>query len=379
MTGSRSEYGILYEVMKAIKNEVKLELITLASGMHLLKSFGNTIEYIEKDGFTVDEIIDMASETDDSNTEMARSIAKGIGGMVRAFQKHKPDIVLVLGDRTEALAGAIASSYMNIPVAHIHGGDNAKAGLDEMTRGAITKLSHIHFPATKKSAARIKKMGEAPWRIHMTGSPAIDYLKKQKVPEKEALFRKYGFDTSKPVILVVQHPVTTETKEATEQIRKTLEALKELALQTILIYPNADAGGRSMIEIIKSYEPSMPCLKTFQSISHSDYLGFLKYAGAVVGNSSSGIIEAPFFKTPAVNIGIRQDGRERGINVIDVPIHKKEAILSAIKKALGNAFIKKLKQCKSPYGDGNASQRIVKVLSLIPLDKKLLQKRMMEE
>lgn len=378
VTGSRSEYGILYEVMKEIQKNEKLELAVIASGMHLLTGFGKTVEYIEKDGFRVDAIVGMTSETDDSPSAMAQSIAKGIKGMVEAFQRIRPTAVIVLGDRTEALAAAIAATYMNIPVAHIHGGDNAKAGFDEMTRGAITKFSHIHFPATKKSADRIKKMGEAEWRINMVGSPAIDYLKTHTLPEKKELFKQYGLDEKKPVILVVQHPVTTESEKAEEQMEATLQALKTVDAQIVLIYPNADAGGRRMIETIKEYELEFPKLKTFQSIAHMDYLAFIKYARVMVGNSSSGIIEAPFFKTPVVNIGIRQEGRERAINVLDVN-HDATEIVNAIKQAQSHAFQKEVKKCRNPYGNGTASKQIAQILATIEFSKKLLQKRMMEE
>ncbi|MFA5049553.1 MAG: UDP-N-acetylglucosamine 2-epimerase [Candidatus Micrarchaeia archaeon] len=378
ITGSRSEYGILYELIKQIRSDKDLKLSLVVSGMHLLNNFGNTLNFIKKDGFSIDYLVPMEHKTKDLNAGMALSVSSGITGFVKAFLIIKPDCVVVLGDRTEALSAAIAASFMNIPVAHIHGGDNARAGLDEMSRGAITKFSHIHFPATKKSARRIERLGEAKWRIFQVGSPAIDYLMNYKYFDKTKLFEKYGLTPSKPLILVVQHPVTTENELAANQISETLNALAELGQQTILIYPNSDAGGQTMIKVIKKRLPKMPFVKAFMSLPHSEYLSFMKYASVMVGNSSSGIIEAPFFQLPAVNIGLRQEGRERATNIIDVH-HKKEEILKGIYTALGKKFRAKLSKCTSPYGDGHASERIIRILKKIDLTKKMLQKKMMEE
>lgn len=378
VTGSRSEYGILRRLIKQIKEEKKFELMIVVTGMHLLSMFGKTIDIIKKDGFRSYHVIPMQCEKDDSEAGMAISISKGIEGMVKVFKKEMPDIVLVLGDRTEALAGSIAASYMNIPVAHIHGGDNARAGLDDLARGAITKLSHIHFPATKKSMERILKMGEAKWRVFLVGSPAIDQIRSERVIGKKEVYEKLEIPQDKEIILVVQHSVSTAPDDAALQIKETLEALRENKEQIILIYPNSDAGGRRMIDVIKQYEKKMPNLKTFKNLDRTDYLSLMKRAQVLVGNSSSGIIDTPSFKLPVVNIGIRQEGRERACNIIDVP-HKRKGISRAIKKAMSKKFKEKMKRCKSPYGDGRASERIVKVLREIELGKKLLQKRMMEE
>lgn len=378
VTGSRSEFGILCELMQRIKEDSELELYVAVSGMHLLSEFGNTIDYIKKDGFEISCVVDMESNMGDSKGAMALSVSKGITGFVKAFSENKPEIVVVLGDRIEMLAAAIASSLMNIPVAHIHGGDNALAGVDEIVRGAITKLSHIHFPATKKSAARVEKMGEAKWRIFMTGSPAIDYLRINTYTDKVELFNKYQLNSSKELLLVIQHPVTTESELAAVQMQETLDAIQELKKQVVLVYPNSDTGGRAMITIIEKNLPKMKFITAFRSLPHNEYLSLMRYANVIVGNSSSGIIEAPFLKLAVVNIGIRQDGRERAANVIDVRHNKKE-IINAIKVALSKKFQAKLQKCKNPYGDGHASERIVKVLKEITLGKKLLQKRMMEE
>lgn len=377
-TGSRSEYGLLHPLLKEILSCKELELSLVAGGMHTLPSFGETIKEIEKGGFRIDHIVRIEERQQDSQESTALEISSCISSLAGAFKKLKPGILVVLGDRSEVFAAAIAAAYMGIPVAHLHGGDNAGGGFDELARGAITKLSHIHFPATEKSAKRIVKMGEAKWRIFTVGSTAIDSISAMPYPEKAGLFAKYGFDPEKPLALVVQHPVSTEGGAAESQIRETLEAFSGLGLQTIIIYPNSDSGGRAMIGAISEFTGKNPLMRAFASIPHGDYLGFMKYSSVMAGNSSSALIEAPFFHLAAVNIGSRQSGRERSSNVIDAKGERQE-IAKAVRTAMGPAFQKKARACKSIYGDGHASERIVKVLKEIELSKKLIQKRMMEE
>jgi len=377
-TGSRSEYGILFPLLKAIQKTPELRLSLIAGGMHSLQAFGNTAKEIENDGFKIDHIVKLEDRANDLQDSTAKDIASSIISVSDALKRISPSVVVVLGDRSETLATAISASYMGIPVAHIHGGDNAIGGFDELARGAITKLSHIHFPATKKSAKRIEKMGEAKWRIFMVGSPAVDYLLSCNYIDKNELFKKYGIDSNKPLLLFVQHSVSTESELAGKQMNETLDAVQDLGIQTLLIYPNSDAGGRAMIEVIEKRLPSFPQVKVFKSLSHLEYLSFMKYADIMAGNSSSGMTESSFFKIPVVNIGIRQEGRERASNVIDVG-HNKEEIAKAIKLGMSDSFKAKLSTCKNPYGDGHASERIVKVLGEIDLSKKILQKKMMEE
>ncbi len=373
LTGTRAEYGLLKPVMTAISKHPSLQLSVLAGGMHLSEEFGYTADEITKDGFRIDGKIQMNPKSDDGFS-MAVSVGSGVISTANYLKKINPDIFLVLGDRTEALAGAIAAAYMNIPVAHIHGGDSAMAGLDEPARHAITKFASIHFPATKKSAERIVKMGEDDWRIHVVGAPAVDTILNENIDKKE-IAKKYGLDAGKPFILLLQHSVTTEVKDAESQIRETLSVIAEMGMQTIAIYPNSDAGGRKIISILKEYERH-PFIRTFKSVPHKDYIGFMKTAAVMVGNSSSGIIEAPSLKLPVVNIGTRQAGRERAANVIDVG-YDKEQIKKAVRKALYDCnFKKKVRKCKSPYGDGKAGVKIAHILSKVKIDKNLLQKKM---
>ncbi len=371
ITGTRAEYGIFKPVLKKICAHPQLELSLIVVGMHFLEEFGYTVEEIEKDGFTIDAQI-KGLYTEDERVNMAQSVGKGICELAEAFHRVAPDVLLVLGDRGEMLAGAVAAVYMGIPVAHIHGGE-LSGSIDGIVRHAITKLAHIHFPATEKSAQRIIQMGENPDYVFVVGAPGLDSIVHERLTEPEILQHKYKIDVAEPFIMVVQHPVTLEVDKAADQMRETLHAVADFKLPAIVVYPNADAGGRKMIDVIKEY--TSPLIHAFESISHTDYLSLLKRTRVVVGNSSSSIIEAPSFGVPVVNVGTRQNGRERAENVIDVQ-YDAQSIKKGIEKALYNtAFREKARTCKNPYGDGNASSRIVKLLSTIPIE--TLEKRLM--
>lgn len=375
VTGTRAEYGILKPVLEAIKAEQELKLLLVVTGMHLSHEFGYTVEEIEKDGFIISAKVETLSNSDTPEA-MAKSVGSGIIGLAQTWEQTRPDVVLVLGDRAEPLAAAIAGAYMNIPVAHIHGGDACIGGnIDDSNRYAITKFAHIHFPATKKSAERIIKMGEDEWRVHMVGSPALDAILNEPLLSSEVLAERFGLNLSQPLILLIQHPVTTQVDEAPKQMRETLEAIVEIGHPTILIYPNSDAGGRRMIEVIREYERH-PFIKTFKNLPRREYLSLMKVASIMVGNSSSGIIDAPSFGLPAVNLGMRQEGREQGNNVIDVG-HNKQEIVKAIEKALTDKeFLNEVKKCENPYGDGKASQRITEILSKVEITPELIQKKL---
>jgi len=373
VTGTRAEYGILKPVLKAVKSHPKLGLSLIATGMHLSKEFGYTIKEIEKDGFKIDAKLDILHR-EDTGEAMTRSMGKCLVAMADVLGRIKPDILLLLGDRSEMLAGAIAASYMNIAIAHIDGGA-VSGSVDDSIRHAITKLAHIHFPTTKGSATRIIKMGEDPSRIFIVGAPALDTILNEKLFKPAELSKKYGLDLSKPILLVLQHPVVTKANAAADQIRKTLDVIVKLEHQSILIYPNADAGGRRMIKAIKRYE-KYPFIKSFKSLPYIDYLSLMGVASVMVGNSSSGIVETPSFHLPVVNIGSRQEGRERSTNVIDVGYKRKE-IAKAIRKALYDKnFRERVRRCKNPYGDGKTGPRIARILAKTKIDSKLLQKKL---
>jgi UDP-N-acetylglucosamine 2-epimerase (non-hydrolysing)/GDP/UDP-N,N'-diacetylbacillosamine 2-epimerase (hydrolysing) len=374
VTGTRAEYGILLPVLKAIQARRELKLLLVVTGMHLSRDFGYTVKEIEKDGFKIDARVDMLA-ADDTLGAMAKSVGQGIINMAQTWEKLKPDIIVVLGDRVEPLAAAISGAYMNIPIAHIHGGDVTGGSIDEFARHAITKFAHIHFPGTKKSAERIIKMGEDTWRVHMVGSPALDAILNEKLLPPRDVIKKFGLDASQPFILLVQHPVTTEVEQVKEQVTETLEALVAIGYPVITLYPNSDAGGRKIIETIKRYEKKYPLFKILPSLPRREYLSLLKVARVLVGNSSSGMIDAPSFALPVVNIGSRQEGRERGVNVIDVG-YSRDEIAVAIKKALTDKrFLSKVEKCVNPYGDGKAGIRIAEVLAGIEKTPELIQKK----
>ena len=370
ISGTRADYGLMRETLFSIKTNPSLKIEIAVTGMHLMSEFGRTIDEIKKDGFKIHKI--EAIYKKDDKESMAIFIGEMIQLLAKAIKKIKPDMILLLGDRGEMLAGAIVGAYLTVPVVHIHGGDKTGT-VDDVVRNAITKLSNIHFPATKKSAERIKKIGEDSKRIFLTGAPGIDGILNKRLFSKRDMIKKYNLDLSSPVLLIIQHPATMEIENAEKQIKETMEAARELKLETIIIYPNADAGGRKMINIIKEYN-KYPFIRIYKNIPRKDYLGLMSLASVMVGNSSSGIIEAPSFHLPAVNIGGRQKGRERTINIIET-VYNKEQIKKAIKKAVYDKnFREKVKKCSNPYGKGKAGIKIADILSKIKIDKKLLQK-----
>jgi len=371
ISGTRADYGLMKQTLFSIRQHPKLQIEIVAAGMHLMPKFGKTIQEIKKDGFKIHEIKTVYKR--DNKESMSNFIGEFVLKLTRLAKKIKPDIIFVQGDRAEMLAGAIVGAYLTIPVAHTHGGD-VTTTVDEFARHAITKLAHIHFAATKKSAERIVKMGEDSWRIFLVGAPGLDSIFNKKLLSKKELAKKYNLDFSKPILLILQHPVTTEIEDAPRQMRKTMTAAKELGYQTIVIYPNADPGGRGMIKVIEKYR-EYPFFRIYKSIPSLDYLSLLRNISAIVGNSSSGIIESIPFCLSAINIGDREKRRERTENIIDADYNKEE-IKKAIKKAVfDRKFRGKVKKCKNPYGDGKTGEKIADILSKIKIDKKLLQKQ----
>lgn len=372
ITGTRANYGRLKTVMNAIIEHPELELKLIVTGMHLVQEFGYTVTEIEKDGYHIDARVDMHL-SNDTGAGMCKSLGLGLIGMTQAIEQINPDMILILGDRDEDLAGAIIGAHMNIPVAHIHGGE-VTGTIDESIRHATTKFSHIHFAATDESRERLLKLGELDEYIFNVGSPGLDAILNREYNIREEIFNKFNLDASKKLIIIAQHPVTTQRDEAATQMKETMEAIKELGEQAILIYPNSDAGGRDMISVINEYE-KLSFLHTYRNINFEDYLNLLKYADVMIGNSSSGIMEAPSYKLPVINLGIRQNGREQANNILNIE-HNKKLIKSAIEKSLyDNEFINSVNNCVNPYGDGKTGERIADILSKIEINDKLTQKK----
>jgi len=373
-TGTRAEYGILRPILKAVSQSTKLKLFLVVTGTHLSKKHGYTVREIANDGFKNFVTIKMIPK-DNSLYSMSKSVGNGIIEFTEIFKKIKPDINIILGDRDEMLSSAIAAYHMNIPNAHIHGGDKTKAGIDEYNRHAITKISNIHFAATTKSAERIIKMGENPKYVFVTGSPSIDEIVTNKITSRKSLESKYGLEFTGNEILLLQHPVTTRSQSARAEIESTLSAIEQFKLPTIAIGPNSDAGSKEIFIALQNFAKKNRFLRFYPTIPRMDYLGFLKNCAVLVGNSSSGIIEGSYFNIPVVNIGIRQKDRERGRNVIDVEGEDSKSIYLAIKKGLSM----KDKKFKNDYvyGHGNASKKIIHYLEKIKLTRELIEKQML--
>ena len=374
-TGTRAEYGILRPVLKKIHESKKLDLLLVVTGTHNSKKYGMTINEIKKDGFKIYKILRILPKSDTSYS-ITYSLAETITAFSKIFKKSKPDINVIIGDRDEMLGSAIAAYHMNIPNAHIHGGDRS-GGLDEYNRHAITKMSNIHFAATKESLSRILKLGENPKYVFQTGSTSVDEIKNKRITKKRDLEKSFDLKfNDNNVVLFAYHPVTTEIKKSVKEVQNILEAIVELNYTCIIISPNSDAGRNRIFSEISKYSKKYKFLKVFPTVPRSDYLGLLKNSTLLVGNSSSGMIEASYFDIPVINIGNRQKNRERGNNVIDVNGISKKIIHKAFQKAIRIRKNKK-KTLKSPFGDGNASLKIVKKLENLSLDKDLIQKELM--
>ena len=374
VTGTRAEFGLLESSMREIERRTDLELTVVATGMHLSAQHGSTVEEISAQGFEITATVDTLLESD-TGRGMAKSLGLGIGGLAECFVDLDPDIVLVLGDRGEAFAAGVAAAHLNVPVAHIHGGDAMTgATIDDSIRHALTKFAHVHFPATERSKERILGLGEQAWRITTVGAPGLDDVIAGAFDDANTVVDGLGVADDLPLILVVQHPVTTQPDRAAAQMRTTLDAVDQFEAQPVVIYPNADAGGKRLLEVVQQYA-HQDGVTAVKNLPRRKYLGLLDAAAVLVGNSSSGIIEAPSFGLPVVDVGPRQAGRERAPNVTIVP-HEREAIEEAIEAALEDTTVRRrAATCKNPYDRGGAATKIVDRLASIDLDDRLLEKR----
>lgn len=377
VTGQRADYGLLYWLLKEMESDGDLQSVLIATGMHLSPEAGLTVKEIERDGFEVYEKVEMLLSSD-TPAAIAKSIGLGVIGFSQTFARTKPDLLVLLGDRFEMLAAAIAAMPFTIPIAHIGGGEKSEGTIDEGIRHALTKMSHLHFVIDDISANRIKKMGEQSWRIFVAGSLRLDFLNHlaEIRLDKKKLSEKLGVDFSQEVILAIYHPVTLEFEDTERQVGNLIEALRSIDRPTVIIYPNLDTSGRVIIDAIERFTQNNRKVKLFRNLSRELYLSLLSAVAVLVGNSSSAIIEAPSFKLPAVNIGNRQKGRVRTRNVIDVG-YEVEDIVAGIREALyDKEFRKELEGLKNPFGDGFAAARIVKTLKGIQIDQNLIEKEM---
>ena len=363
-TVARSDYGIYIPILKKIQADRDLRLHLIVSGVHLDS---------EADGFPISDRVKI-SYSSDSPEGIAQSMAEGLAGFAKSFQKFRPDILLVLGDRFEMHVAALAALPFKIPVAHIHGGELTEGAFDDALRHSITKLSHLHFVSTEEYAKRVIQMGEEPWRVTVSGAPGLDHLQSIQFMKAEELNTKHHLKISEPPLLVTFHPVTLEYEKTEWQIKELLSALETSGFPVVFTMPNADTNNRIIRREIENFVKKHLSAQAVENLGTQDYFSLMSLAAAMIGNSSSGIIEAASFKLPVVNIGTRQDGRIRARNVIDVGYSKNE-ILEGIRQATDKEFRESLKGLTNVYGDGNASGRIVGFLKQVALDDRLIRKR----
>ncbi|MHA8054526.1 UDP-N-acetylglucosamine 2-epimerase [Aquirufa nivalisilvae] len=370
VTGSRGEWGYIRPLLKLIDKRDDFSYSLCVTNMHLLPSFGESVTEIEKDGFKVDYKINMSIDGYNHVTQV-KSLGLFLVSFADILASDKPDFIVLAGDRGEQLMGAIGGGYTYIPVVHIQAGEKS-GNIDGMARHAIGKFAHIHIASNEDARTRLLKLGEEEFRVHNVGAPQLDELVSGFFSSKEYVKEKHGIDLERDFMMIVQHPVTEEFDIADKQIEETMKAVNKFNMPKVVILPNNDAGSLKVREGIEKFLIGEHYM--FSNIQRQDYLAILKYAKVIVGNSSSGLLEAPTFKTPAVNIGRRQMGREQGINVIKAEFQENE-IFNAIQKALSQTFHEDVQaNCINPYGDGRSSERILDILTNTVIDNKLIVK-----
>ena len=373
ITGIRSEYDIMSSVYEEIDKRESLDLKLIVTGAHLSKKYGETINEIKNDRFEIIRTIDSLQEENNSGS---RVVGLGIQLQKIALDLHslKPDFLIVLGDREESMTAGLLAAYMNIPLIHIGGGDRVVGNVDDQVRHSVTKLAHIHCTTNEESKGRILRLGEQPFRVFNFGNPGLDRLIKTPKISINKLYELKGFiDEYEPYLLLIQHPISSEIEKSKFQIEITMEAIKEMEIKTIIIYPNSDVGSNEIIKAINKYK-KFEFIKLIKNIPRLSFVNILRNTSCLLGNSSCGILEAPILKIPVINIGNRQKGRLHSENVKFVD-HDKKQIKDAISQALYDKdYIKSIQNCSNPYGDGNSSEKIVNLIDSLIIDDNLLIK-----
>lgn len=372
VTTSRADYSHLYWPLRTLADNPKVDLRLIVLGAHLSPEFGSTIREIEKDAFPVEARIECLLSSD-SDVGMAKAIGVATLGLADHLGASRPDILLLIADRYEMLAPASVALALRIPMAHIEGGEISEGAIDDAVRNAITKMAHIHFTSTFAARERIIAMGEEPWRVHRVGAPSLDHLRRSSLLSREQLEQKLQIDLRNPPVVVSYHPVTL-AQDTLEETGALFTALGQVQGQLLFCYPNADAGSRELIERTRSFLAERAGGRVFVNVDAVTYWSLLRCAEVFLGNSSSGIMETPSFALPTVNVGLRQQGRERARNIIDAPANA-DSIVEAVRKARSAEFTKSLRGMTNPYGDGIASETICSVLCGAPLGQPLLVKR----
>jgi UDP-hydrolysing UDP-N-acetyl-D-glucosamine 2-epimerase len=375
VTSSRAEYGHLYWLLRDLANDSAFDPKLLVMGAHLSPEFGTTVREIRRDGFAIEAEIECLLSSD-SDLGMAKTIGLATLGCADALARIRPDILLLIADRYEMLAPASVALALRIPIAHIEGGEVSQGAIDDAVRNALTKLSHVHFACTEKARRRVIAMGEEEWRVHFTGSPGLDALRRRPLMSREELEEKLGCALAEPPVVVAYHPVTL-LEDTTAEFEHLLTALNRVPQPLIFVYPNADAGSRLLVARSREFAEVRGNARVFINLDHHTFLSLLAQAAAMVGNSSSGIMESTSLELPTVNIGIRQQGREHAENILDAGADTEE-IATKMRIALSPEFREQVRGITNPYGDGCASQRILKVLKEVQPGPSLLMKAPVE-
>jgi UDP-N-acetylglucosamine 2-epimerase (non-hydrolysing)/GDP/UDP-N,N'-diacetylbacillosamine 2-epimerase (hydrolysing) len=372
VTTSRADYNHLYWPLHDLAAHPAINLKIIALGPHLSPEFGCTVREIEKDGFCVDSRIECLLSSD-SDVGMAKTIGVATLGLADCLGQMRPDLLLLTADRYEMLAPASVALALRIPLAHIEGGEISEGAIDDAVRNALTKLSHVHFTSTETARARVVAMGEEEWRVHRAGAPSLDHLRRAALLTREDLEARLAIDLTQPTIVVAYHP-TTIARDTTREADALFTALQSVPGQLLFCYPNADAGSRFLIDRTESFLRCRQGGRLFVNLDGVTYWSLLRCVELLLGNSSSGIMEAASLALPVVNVGIRQRGRERARNVLDAEATV-ESILNRVEQARSAEFRRSLEGMDNPYGDGHAAERIVSVLASVPLGEELLIKR----
>jgi UDP-hydrolysing UDP-N-acetyl-D-glucosamine 2-epimerase len=372
VTSSRADYSHLYWPLHDLARQEEVDLKLIVLGAHLSPQFGETVKEIEKDGLPIAARLECLLSSD-SDVGMAKTLGLAVFSLADLLGQMRPDLLLLIADRYEMLAPAAVALTLRIPIAHIEGGEISEGAIDDAVRNALTKMSHIHFTSTEGARARVIAMGEEPWRVHRAGAPSLDHLRRSHLLDVCDLKQRLEVDLKRPTVVVAYHPVTI-MRNTTQEADSLFAALREVDAQILFCYPNADAGSHALLERTRAFLSTRSDARVYVNLDPVTYWSLLRQVVLLIGNSSSGIMEAASFALPVVNIGFRQKGRERARNVLDAE-PETEAILKKIVQAMSLEFRESLVGMTNPYGNGHASEKIVQVLTTVPLSEELIVKR----
>ncbi len=373
VTSARSDWGIQRSVAQAVRAHAELDLQIIATGMHLVREFGHTVDQIMADGFEVAHRVE-SQHPGDTPESIALSMGRGVSGFAELFSRWRPDILTVLGDRFDMFPAVVAATPFLIPIAHMHGGEVTLGAFDDALRHAMTKMSHIHLVSTEIYAQRILQMGENPRHVHVVGAPGLDDILKLDPIDDAELQSTFGFEAGQVNLLVAYHPETRSYEQVAENVAELLAVLDKLDANVVVVRPNADTAHRSIHAALDDFCERNGRVRAPTSLPRRAFLSLMRSASAMVGNSSAGILEAPSFGTPVVNIGRRQEGRVRAGNVIDCAANRTD-IDRALRRALSSGFRESLVGLRNPYGDGRSSERIADILAATPVTRELVAKQ----